>query len=322
MSTNEELPEVPRRPGRPRSERARRAILDAARRTLQEGEVGAVTTRKLCDEAKVSPATVYRWWPNKEAVILEAFLEIAEAELKAEPSVGNSAIDRLRDHVRSGAAFLCSSKGRMIADVVTEGLRRPAVREPLLERFYKPRRKLAYKIIQEAIRSGEVKPATDPDLLIDAIYGPIYLRLFVGHLVPTEEFAMCAFDHALQSVSSEPFQGEQELAMAGRFEIKPTSDEQFMFNLKARNGEIILTSERYKAKSGAENGVESVRQNAPDDSRYDRRESKLGEPCFVLKAANGEIIGQSEMYSSDVAMENGIRLVKENAPDAKLEDLT
>lgn len=110
--------------------------------------------------------------------------------------------------------------------------------------------------------------------------------------------------------------------MPGKFELKPTSDSQFMFNLKAGNGEVILTSERYKAKSGAENGIASVRKNAPDDHRYDRRRSTAGEPYFVLKAANGEIIGKSEMYSGEAAMEKGIRSVKENAPDAKLEDLS
>ncbi len=110
--------------------------------------------------------------------------------------------------------------------------------------------------------------------------------------------------------------------MAAAFELKKTANGEFMFNLKAGNGEIILTSERYTSKGGAENGIESVRTNAPDDARYDRRESKAGEPYFVLKAGNGEIIGQSEMYSSTSACENGIESVKRNAPDAALKDRT
>lgn len=194
-------PDGKRKPGRPRSERARRAILDAAKKALRQGTVGSLTTRQLAEEAKASPATVYRWWPNKEAILLEAFLEVAEVEMK--PSSTQLAVDDLREHVRGGAAFICSSKGRMMADIVTEGLRNPEVRQPLLENFYRPRRSLAYKIIQQAIRSGEVKPNTDADLLIDAIYGPLYLRLFVGHLEPTEEFAMKVFEHALQSVSGD-----------------------------------------------------------------------------------------------------------------------
>ena len=110
--------------------------------------------------------------------------------------------------------------------------------------------------------------------------------------------------------------------MAGIFEIKQSKSGQFHFNLKAGNGEIILSSEQYVAKAGAENGIESVRANAPHDERYERKKSKKDEPYFVLKAANGEIIGSSEMYTSTAGMENGIASVKKNAPEAKLKDLT
>lgn len=110
--------------------------------------------------------------------------------------------------------------------------------------------------------------------------------------------------------------------MARKFEIKRATDGQFHFNLKANNGQVILSSERYKAKASAINGIESVQTNAPHDNRYDRRTSKKDEPYFVLKAANGEIIGTSEMYSSIQAMENGISSVKVNAPGAPTEDLT
>ncbi len=110
--------------------------------------------------------------------------------------------------------------------------------------------------------------------------------------------------------------------MTGKFELKKTSDGQFMFNLKAGNGEIILTSERYKAKASAQNGIGSVRAMARLDEHYARRTSKSDEPYFVLTAANHKIIGVSEMYSSKPAMENGIRSVKQNAPRARTNDLT
>ncbi len=108
--------------------------------------------------------------------------------------------------------------------------------------------------------------------------------------------------------------------MAAKYELKGTSDGQFMFNLKAANGEVILTSERYTEKASAENGIASVKQNSSDDGRYDRRTAKDGSPYFVLIAANGEVIGKSEMYSSAVAMENGIQSVKTNGPGASVED--
>jgi uncharacterized protein len=110
--------------------------------------------------------------------------------------------------------------------------------------------------------------------------------------------------------------------MAARFVIKNSSDGQFMFVPKAGNNEVILTSELYAQKQGAENGIASVRANAPDDARFDRRTSKAGQPYFVLKAANGEIIGTSEMYSSTSSMKKGIASVKRNSQFTPVDDQT
>jgi uncharacterized protein YegP (UPF0339 family) len=110
--------------------------------------------------------------------------------------------------------------------------------------------------------------------------------------------------------------------MAAKFELKQGNSGQFMFNLKAGNGEVILTSELYKEKQSATNGIESVKKNAADDARFERKTAKNGQPFFVLKAANGETIGKSEMYSSASAMEHGIESVKKNAPAAKVDDIT
>jgi uncharacterized protein YegP (UPF0339 family) len=110
--------------------------------------------------------------------------------------------------------------------------------------------------------------------------------------------------------------------MAGKFEIKKSANGQFMFNLKAGNHEVILTSELYHEKQSVRNGVESVRANASDDGRYERKTAKNGSSFFVLKAANGEVIGKSEMYSSAAAMENGIESVKKNAVTATVQDVS
>ncbi len=106
--------------------------------------------------------------------------------------------------------------------------------------------------------------------------------------------------------------------MAGKFEIKEGSSGKFRFNLKASNGQTILTIETYETRAGAEKGVESVRRNASDDNRYERKTAKNDEAFFVLKAGNGEPLGRSETYSSVSAMENGIESVKRNAADAEI----
>lgn len=108
--------------------------------------------------------------------------------------------------------------------------------------------------------------------------------------------------------------------MSGKYELKRTDDSQFVFNLKAGNGEVILTSERYTTKASAENGIESVRTNSPDNKRYRRLDAADGSPYFLLTAANGETIGKSEMYSSAAARDKGIESVKVNGPSSPVDD--
>lgn len=105
------------------------------------------------------------------------------------------------------------------------------------------------------------------------------------------------------------------------FRLKKTKNQQFMFNLVADNGEVILTSETYTRRAGAQSGISSVRTNAPTDSRYDRRTSGK-QFYFVLQAANNKVIGTSERYTRTQSMESGIASVKREAPDAPLRDLT
>ncbi len=108
--------------------------------------------------------------------------------------------------------------------------------------------------------------------------------------------------------------------MAIHFDLK-RSVEQYMFNLKAGNGEIVLTSERYTTKQGAQNGIASVKTNAPHEARYRRHDGRAG-PYFTLVAANGEVIGTSEAYSSASARDQAIGWVKANAPTAPTVDNT
>jgi uncharacterized protein len=110
--------------------------------------------------------------------------------------------------------------------------------------------------------------------------------------------------------------------MAGKFEIDQASNGEFIFRLKAGNGEVILSSERYASKDGCKNGIASVQANAPYDHNYKRLEARDGSRYFNLHAANNQIIGTSQMYRSSGGMENGIGSVKDNAPTATTNDLT
>jgi uncharacterized protein len=108
--------------------------------------------------------------------------------------------------------------------------------------------------------------------------------------------------------------------MAGWFELKKTADGQFQFTLKAGNAETILTSELYKSKASAQNGIASVQTNCGADQRYEKNESKNGKFYFNLKAANHQIIGTSQMYASSKSRDVGIASVKTNGSTTVIKD--
>ncbi len=108
----------------------------------------------------------------------------------------------------------------------------------------------------------------------------------------------------------------------GKFVIKKRKNDEFQFDLKAGNGQVILTSEGYTSKENCKKGIESVRKNSQVEARFEKLEAKNGKPYFNLKATNGQIIGTSEMYESVASRDNGIASVVKNAPGAEIEDLT
>ena len=108
----------------------------------------------------------------------------------------------------------------------------------------------------------------------------------------------------------------------GKFVISTRSNGEFQFNLKADNGQSILHSEGYSTKAACLNGVESVRNNSADTTRFEKKTSSNGKFYFNLKAGNGQVIGSSEMYESESGCNNGIDSVQRNAPDASVDDQT
>ena len=110
--------------------------------------------------------------------------------------------------------------------------------------------------------------------------------------------------------------------MAAKFELKKSQNDKFLFNLVAPNGQVVLTSEPYESRAGALTGIESVRKNAPQGVRFGRLCARNGAPYFTLKAPNGQVIGQSQMYAGEKAREVGIEAVQAHAPHALLDDQT
>ncbi|WP_207514096.1 YegP family protein [Longitalea luteola] len=108
----------------------------------------------------------------------------------------------------------------------------------------------------------------------------------------------------------------------GKFVITKRVSGEFQFSLKAGSGETILSSEGYSTKSNCQNGIDSVKRNAPDENKYDRKIASNGKFYFTLEAVNGQTIGISELYESESSCMNGILSVKAQAPDATIQDAT
>lgn len=104
----------------------------------------------------------------------------------------------------------------------------------------------------------------------------------------------------------------------GKFIVSTRANGEFQFNLQAGNGQTILSSEGYSSKAACQNGIDSVKTNSQDDTKFEKLIASNGKVYFNLKAANGQIIGTSEMYESEGGRDNGIASVKENAKDAEV----
>jgi AcrR family transcriptional regulator len=187
MKSNETSGEGSRSAGRPRSEAARRQILEAAYKLLRDKGMQSASTQEIAASANVSTATLYRWWDTKEAIMLDAMLEHARPALALEGK--GSPLEELRADTIRQAKYLASEHGKVVARLLAGIHENESLREQFRQRVINPRRVMPYKLVEEAIKRGELPKDTDPAVLLDALYGPTLHRLFIGHAPITAEFA-------------------------------------------------------------------------------------------------------------------------------------
>ena len=181
-----------RPPGRPRSEHARVAILRSTLKMLQENGFADFTIEEVADRAAVGKATVYRWWPNKGALIADAFASSVTPDLHF-PDTGSIDKDMSRQ-MRQLIKVFKGPQGRIVSAILGAGQSDPELIEAFRERFLRPRRREAYATLRRGILRGELRRDIDPDLLLDSLYGPIYMRFLIRHDRLTPEFIdrLCA----------------------------------------------------------------------------------------------------------------------------------
>ncbi|NUJ19019.1 TetR/AcrR family transcriptional regulator [Bacillus glycinifermentans] len=163
--------------GRPRDEGTHKAILSAAYELLLENGFDAVTVDKIAERAKVSKATIYKWWSNKAAVVMDSFLSTATARLPVLDT--GSTVNDIVTHATNLAMFLTSREGNVITELIGAGQLDSKLAEEYRTRFFKPRRLQAKHLLEKGIERGELKENLDIEVSIDLIYGPIFYRLLV-----------------------------------------------------------------------------------------------------------------------------------------------
>lgn len=196
--TNEQTEEAaPRGRGRPRDEIARNRILEAALSVLEEMGFANATCDAIAERAGASKATIYRWWPNKAAVLIEALRE-AVAQEQPFPDTGNLRED-LRQQLRNFVKLLNGRRGRAFKAFVAAAQSDVEVSDAFRSVWVRPRRANA-KAVLERHRGKCLPEDVDLELVMDCLYGPLYFRLLIGHGALNEKYTDALTDLILTSI--------------------------------------------------------------------------------------------------------------------------
>jgi AcrR family transcriptional regulator len=188
-----------RRPGRPRSEQSRQAVLRATSELINEVGLRAMTTDEIASRSGVSKATIYKWWPTKYAVAVEAFLSQMDAQ-SADPDTG-SAREDFRRTLRGLMRFYRSNNGRAYAQLVGEAQFDPRIGKELREHLIDSRREVMRAILKRGVERGELSPDIDAEVAIDLIFGPAMYRLVAGHAPLNNASADAIVDAAMRALA-------------------------------------------------------------------------------------------------------------------------
>jgi AcrR family transcriptional regulator len=188
------------RPGRPRSEQSRTAVLRATSKLLHEVGLRAMTTEEIASRSGASKATIYKWWPNKYAVAVDAFLSEIMAEAP-DPRTG-SAVDDLRTVLRGLLHFYAGTSGRVFAQLIGEAQFDPAIQAELRDHLVTPRRELLRTIWSRGVARGQLRTDIEADVAIDVMIGPVLYRHLLGHAPLTDAAADAIVDTAMRGVAT------------------------------------------------------------------------------------------------------------------------
>ncbi|WP_042885482.1 TetR/AcrR family transcriptional regulator [Cupriavidus necator] len=178
---------VRRSVGRPRSEATRTEILAATVRLLETQSVQSITIEGIAREAGVGKATIYRWWDSKALVVIDAFMEhhLVKTPMPRDLPPGAAIAQHLRTLIREYAGW----SGRIVAQIIAEGQSDPTVLREFRERFHYGRRAVVREVLEAWRQESNIPVPTHIETLSDLLYGPVYMRLLLGHGPLDADFA-------------------------------------------------------------------------------------------------------------------------------------
>jgi AcrR family transcriptional regulator len=191
-----------RKAGRPRSDETRKAILSSAMQIVEEIGFGKLTIEGVALRAKAGKATIYRWWPNKAAMVMEAYLDMMQAEVPF-PDTGNVRED-FRRQLQLSVQVLTSPKGKVMAMLIGCGQEDPELVEAFRTNFLRTRRAEATQVLLRGMRRGELRSDVYPDVALDVLYGALFFRLMVGHGPLTPDYVDAVCDAVMSGLASKP----------------------------------------------------------------------------------------------------------------------
>ncbi len=184
--------------GRPRDESARRRILKAALELMDTTGFAQITVEGIAERAGTSKATVYRWWPNKAAVVIEAFREAIAPELPLRNA--GTLRDDLTSQLVNFSRVLSGRGGRMLRSFVVAGMSDPDVAAAFRSTWSAPRRTEAKQMLRQKQVCGQLREDADLDLVLDLLYGPLYYRFLVKNEPPSQKYAEAVAELLIQAL--------------------------------------------------------------------------------------------------------------------------
>lgn len=204
MAVKNNLPRSPatRGRGRPRSDKARRAILDAARELIEENGPTALTMEGIAARAGVGKPTIYRWWPDRHSVAMAALME-SESAVSSRLRGGESPLRSLQKQLRKVVALFATPVGRNVTTMIASADNDSELSKAFRNHFVLARREEGRALLLQAIDQGEIRRDADIEIVLDMIYGALFFRLLMGHAALSTALVGQLLEEALRGLRAQ-----------------------------------------------------------------------------------------------------------------------